>query len=98
MPDRRLELRVAGRVQGVGFRMFVVDEARALGLRGWVANEPDGAVRIVAEGREDILLRLLLVVRAGPAGARVDDVDERWAAPAGLAEGFVIKSGWHRGD
>ena len=98
MPDRRLEMRVEGRVQGVGFRMFVVDQAQALGLRGWVSNEPDGAVRIVAEGREDVLLRLLRAAREGPAGARVDVVDEAWAAPAGLAEGFVIRSGWHRGD
>jgi acylphosphatase len=98
MPDRRLELRVEGRVQGVGFRMFIVDQAQALGLRGWVANEPDGAVRIVAEGGEDRLLRLLVAARAGPAGARVDDVDETWVAAAGVAEGFGIRSGWHRGD
>lgn len=98
MPDRRLELRVDGRVQGVGFRMFIVDQAQALGLRGWVANESGGAVRIVAEGREDMLLRLLRVARAGPPGARVDDVDETWAPPAGLSEGFFIRSGWHRGD
>lgn len=98
MPDQRLELRLEGRVQGVGFRMFIVDHAQALGLRGWVANESDGAVRVVAEGREDALLRLLLVARSGPPGARVDDVNETWAPPAGLAEGFVIRSGWHRGD
>ena len=98
MPDRRLELRVEGRVHGVGFRMFIVDRARALGLRGWVGNEPDGAVRIVAEGREDVLLRLLLAAREGPAGARVDDVDETWAAPSGQADGFEIRAGWHRGD
>ena len=98
MPDRRLELRVEGRVQGVGFRMFILDQARALGLRGWVSNDTNGAVRIVAEGGEDRLLRLLVAARAGPAGARVDDVAEAWVAATGVAEGFTIRSGWHGGD
>ncbi|MBI3750350.1 MAG: acylphosphatase [Chloroflexi bacterium] len=98
MADRRLELRVEGRVQGVGFRMFIVDRAQGLGLRGWVANEPDGAVRVVAEGPENQLVRLLVATREGPVGARVDDVDETWAAALGVGEGFTIRSGWHRGD
>ena len=98
LPARRLELHVTGRVQGVGFRMFVADRATELGLRGWVANEADGAVRVVAEGPEHRLVRLLLAVREGPPGARVDDVTESWAPAAGTIDGFTIRSGWHRGD
>jgi acylphosphatase len=102
MPDsrtsRRLELRVAGRVQAVGFRMFVLDSARALALAGWVANEADGEVRVMAEGPEDRLLRLLAAVREGPAGARVERVDETWGDATGTFDGFTIRSGWHRGD
>ncbi len=61
----RVDATVVGRVQGVGFRWFVLDAARRHGLRGWVANEPDGSVRCVAEGpRED----LEALRRSSPAG------------------------------
>lgn len=49
-PSERLELVVRGRVQGVYFRASTRDEARRLGLTGWVRNEPDGSVRVLAEG------------------------------------------------
>ena len=96
--ERRLEVTVVGRVQGVGFRMFVLDLARGLELRGWVANESGGTVRIVAEGPEDSLRRLLASAREGPAGARIDHVEEAWAASSGAFDRFSIKSGWHAGD
>jgi acylphosphatase len=96
--ERRLELTVRGRVQGVGFRMFALDRARALGLRGWVANQAGGAVGIVAEGPEDALLRLLAAAREGPPGSRIDHVAEAWSASTGAFDGFSIKSGWHAGD
>lgn len=95
---RRLDLTVVGRVQGVGFRMFVFDRARALGLRGWVANEAGSSVRVVAEGPEDRLQSLLAAVREGPAGSRVDHVAEAWSLAAGAFESFGIRSGWHGGD
>lgn len=94
----RLEAVVHGRVQGVGFRMYVVDVARRLGLTGWVANEPDGGVRCVAEGPPDDLLRLLAAVRAGPRGAVVERVDEAWPPPTGAFTRFDVRSGWHSGD
>jgi len=95
---RRLEVVSRGRVQGVGFRMFVFDTALDLGLVGWVANEPDGSVRTVAEGPEPQLLRLLAALRAGPPGARVERVSESWSVAAGSFDRFSVRSGWHGGD
>jgi acylphosphatase len=65
---------VAGRVQGVGFRVFVLDAAEAEGLAGWVRNTPDGDVEGVAEGEREALDRFAQRLRRGPAGARVDHV------------------------
>jgi len=70
-------------VQGVGFRYFLVDSARPLGLRGWVRNRPDGAVEVVAEGERAQLERLLQAARQGPRHARVDGVDADWSPAAG---------------
>lgn len=94
----RLEAVVHGRVQGVGFRMFVAGLARELGLGGWVANQPDRSVRCVAEGPRAGLERLLAALHQGPAGARVDRVEARWAPASGDAGRFEIRSGWHGGD
>lgn len=71
-----VHLRVVGRVQGVGFRWFVRENARRLGLAGWVRNLPDGSVEIAAAGIEQSVQRLAEVVRVGPDGARVDEVCE----------------------
>ena len=78
--------------------MFVLDTAVDLGLRGWVANEPDGSVRTVAEGAEPQLLRLLEALRAGPPAARVDEVVERWSPATGHEARFGVRAGWHGGD
>ena len=82
---------VHGRVQGVGFRWFVRREARALGLAGWVRNEPDGSVRLEAEGPRDLLDELEAAVRRGPSGSRVDRVDARPMRPAGETGPFEIR-------
>ncbi|HJW21475.1 MAG TPA: acylphosphatase [Candidatus Limnocylindrales bacterium] len=95
---RRLEAVVHGRVQGVGYRLFVVDAAIGLGLVGWVANEPGGTVRTVVEGPEPRLLELLRQLREGPSAARVDAVDEAWSQPTGAFDRFSVRSGWHAGD
>lgn len=97
-PERRLEAVVVGVVQGVGFRYWVLDRARAMGLTGWVANEPDGSVRCVAEGSEESLGRLLLELHEGPRAARVDSVAELWSAATGEFATFGIRSLGHRGD
>jgi acylphosphatase len=97
-PHQRLEAVVHGRVQGVGFRVHVRRAARALGLTGWVANEPDRRVRCVAEGPPEALDRLVVVLREGPPGAWVERVDvERLPATRELTA-FDIRSGWHAGD
>ena len=68
--------RVAGRVQGVGFRWFVLQAARRHGVRGDVRNLPDGRVEIRAAGQADRVAAFLGEVRHGPQGARVDRVEQ----------------------
>ena len=64
-------LLVEGRVQGVGFRWFVMTRAQRLGLGGWVRNLPDGRVEVVAFGSSEAMAALEAEVREGPAGAHV---------------------------
>jgi acylphosphatase len=65
---------VTGRVQGVGFRWFVVSRARALGLGGYVRNREDGSVEVVVLGEPDAVEALAAALAEGPAAARVTDV------------------------
>lgn len=76
----RVRLVVRGRVQGVGFRWYVREAARAAGLSGWVRNNQDGSVELEAGGPPLALARLRAAVTEGPAGARVEIVDERPAS------------------
>ncbi len=94
----RLDAIVHGRVQGVGFRIFVARRADRLGLTGWVANEPAGRVRCVAEGPRASLETLLGELRDGPPGAWVERVEPSWSVATGAFQGFDIHSGWHSGD
>jgi acylphosphatase len=66
---------VRGRVQGVGFRAFVEDEARERGLAGWVRNRRDGSVEAVFSGAPDQVDAMLAVVRLGPPGSHVAAVE-----------------------
>ncbi len=101
-PDRariaRLEAVARGRVQGVGFRVWALREGMHLGLDGFVANEADGSVRVVAEGSRDDLERLVERLEEGPPSAIVERVLVRWEPARGLPAGFRIESGAHRGD
>ena len=94
----RLEATVRGRVQGVGFRYFVVRRAMELGVVGWVANTPDGSVQLVAEGSRDALDALEAGLRVGPMGAVVEAVDAVHMAGTGRLDRFRIRSGAHSGD
>lgn len=80
---------VTGRVQGVGFRAFTADAARAEGLGGWARNLPDGAVEVHAEGETEALRRFERRLWQGPPHGRVDHVASEDVAPAG-ATGFRI--------
>lgn len=86
----RLALTVRGRVQGVFFRASAVDEARSLGLVGWVRNCPDGSVEIVAEGPRPRLAMLLAWAHQGPRGARVEQVEEHWSHYRGEFQRFSV--------
>ncbi|MCA9705913.1 MAG: acylphosphatase [Myxococcales bacterium] len=90
----RLSLRVRGRVQGVGYRAAVRKQARALSLRGWVRNEPDGAVTVVAEGPREDLQALRIFCNEGPPFARVDQVEAIWGEATGEFPGFDIRLDW----
>ncbi|MFN2565948.1 MAG: acylphosphatase [Gemmatimonadaceae bacterium] len=83
---------VRGRVQGVGFRWFVRERARELGVRGWVRNRGDGSVEVEAEGELATIERLRELLRKGPPGARVSVVEELAAPddPADLPSPFAI--------
>lgn len=69
-----LRLRISGAVQGVGFRAFVLREARVLALTGWVRNRLDGTVEVLAAGGQAALETLAARCREGPRAARVRDV------------------------
>ena len=74
---------IRGRVQGVGFRWFVMREAERLELGGYVTNLPDGSVEVVSQGPETALETLERHLRRGPSHARVDEV-ERLQVPVEL--------------
>lgn len=86
----RLELRVTGRVQGVGFRWHAREEALRLGLTGRVRNRADGSVQVLAEGPRPSLAALVEWARHGPARARVAAVEAVWSAAEGLWADFTI--------
>lgn len=72
---------IAGRVQGVGYRDWMVVEAIRLGIAGWVRNRVDGTVEALLEGEEDAVEELLRACRRGPRLARVDMIEEAAAEP-----------------
>jgi acylphosphatase len=87
-----LRVLVRGRVQGVGFRFFVIEQAAALGLSGYTRNLSNGeTVEVVAEGSLPSLEALLAQLRHGPPLARVDRVDVSWAAATGDYRGFGVR-------
>lgn len=94
----RVAATITGDVQGVGFRWFVVREARQLGVVGWVANAADGSVRLEAEGDRVSVARLLELTRLGPPGARVDRVSSVEIEPHGGEPAFGVRALAHPGD
>jgi len=86
----RLSARVMGRVQGVGFRAFVVQHAGNLGLVGWVRNTYDGDVELTAEGPRESVEKLLTLVEDGPRSAYVIQVQRTWEPATGEFDRFEI--------
>ncbi len=91
-PTSCLEATIHGLVQGVYFRQFTWQEARRLGLVGWVANQPDGTVRVVAEGPEEALRQLLAFLHRGSPSARVERVESVWTDARGAFTDFRVRT------
>lgn len=85
---------VRGRVQGVGFRWFVEREAHMLGVSGWVRNNADGSVEVLAMGTREQLSGLRSRLQQGPRAARVDAVEEKDAKPVAGLNSFRIEGAW----
>ena len=90
-----MHLVVTGRVQGVGFRWWAQNTARALGLAGWVHNLPDGGVEITVQGDPDAVRRLLRFAIEDPTTTarpgRVEDFDLEWPEPDAGRMGFSVR-------
>jgi len=87
----RVHLVVEGLVQGVSFRAYTVEEARRLGVDGWVRNLPDGRVEAEAEGERSALEALVAWCRHGPPAARVEDLRATWSEYRGNLGRFEIR-------
>jgi acylphosphatase len=94
----RIEATVRGVVQGVGFRWFALREAQRRRLTGWVANEHDGSVRVVAEGPPEAIEAFREALERGPGGSVVDRVSAVEMPATGRFEGFEVRSAGHSGD
>jgi len=88
---KRLHAYISGIVQGVGFRYFTMRHARHYGIVGYVRNLFDGRVEVVAEGDENVLRDFLEVLKQGPPGAYVEDVEVYWEDPTGEFSRFEIR-------
>ncbi len=87
----RLHASVEGRVQGVGFRYFVLDNAQPLGVTGWVRNRWDGTVEVVAEGTKRDLEELLAAIQRGPRRHTTTGVKQEWLDATGEFTSFRIR-------
>ena len=88
---RSLHCVVSGRVQGVFFRAYVVDQAETLGLAGWVRNLPGGRVEALAQGEGAALAAFEEKLRQGSPLAEVDAVDVQWKEDEPVFKNFQIK-------
>lgn len=81
----KLHVVISGVVQGVGYRAWLREQARAAGIRGWVRNRADGTVEAVLCGTPEAVEALVVMARQGPTGARVSHI-EHSEAPTALSE------------
>jgi acylphosphatase len=87
----RLHVLIKGRVQGVGFRAFVLEQAFRLNLTGWVRNTWDGNVEVMAEGSRPELDSLFGLLNPGPRGGSVDSLHPEWADGSGEFPSFRVE-------
>ena len=89
--EKQVVLKIYGRVQGVFFRDSTRQKAAELNLVGWVKNEPEGTIKIVAKGKEEKLKELIKWCYNGPRLAQVEKVDIEWQEATGQFEEFEVK-------
>jgi acylphosphatase len=92
----RAHVVVSGRVQGVYYRSYAADEARALAIKGWVMNVPGGDVEAVFEGEREAVDEMIAWCWQGSPSSRVDKVEVTWEEATGEYGGFDVVYG-HRG-
>ena len=85
------ELKITGKVQGVGFRYFAYQKANEIGINGWVKNSRDGGVLIIAQGDEIDVNTFINYLQIGPTRARVDNISKYKMQTLSKFEKFVIK-------
>jgi len=83
-------IKVSGVVQGVGYRYFAIRSARTLGVTGWVRNNDDSSVSVLAEGERGIIEVLVKELTTGPAASNVTNVNIQWQEYTGQFTGFDV--------
>jgi acylphosphatase len=81
---------IKGRVQGVNFRYFTMENAKNIRITGWVRNRRDGSVEVVAEGTRQNLVNFSNKLRNGPQSAVVTDFQLKWQIPTGEFSDFRV--------
>lgn len=85
-----LHAQAYGLVQGVNFRYSTLQRAQRLRLTGWVRNQPDGSVEVMAEGPRAAVEALLSFLQQGPPHAQVERVEAEWLPASGAFRGFDV--------
>ncbi|MCK4740926.1 MAG: acylphosphatase [Anaerolineales bacterium] len=91
MGAARAHLLIQGRVQGVSFRYYTMQEAQSLGLTGWVRNLWDGRVEVLLDGSEDAVKQMIEWCQQGPPSAVVEDVEIAWEEPTDEFRNFRVR-------
>lgn len=89
--QQRLHARVYGRVQGVGFRYYVLNSAVKLGLVGWARNRRDESVEVIAEGELEVLKDLVRALHRGPKSSSVREIKTNLQEASGEFGSFFIR-------
>ncbi len=90
MSQKRVQIIIHGRVQGVFYRASAQREAKRLGITGWIKNRQDGTVEALVEGDETKVKEFLNWSQHGPTTARVEDIETRWRSYTGEFSAFKI--------